>query len=264
VLVVEDDPAVGTQLVRGLTRAGYSVARVTTGAAALSAVTGTTPPDLVLLDLGLPDIDGTVVCQRIRELGDIPVIVVTARGDQADRVQALDLGGDDYLVKPFGFEELLARIRAVLRRFARVTALAEEAARARDSATPGAGTPAAGWLPSPAPAASGGDDPDDDLLRYGELEVDRRARRVRLAGQTIAVTPREFDLLAFLAADAGRARNRQEIFEAVWGPWFGSTKVLDVHIGSLRRKLGRPEMIETVYGVGFRLADPGNRPAAPA
>ncbi|WP_235486015.1 response regulator transcription factor [Frankia sp. AvcI1] len=219
VLVVEDDDGLGTQLVRGLDRAGYTASRVRTGGAALTQIAGPTPPDLVLLDLGLPDMDGAQVCGRIRERTDIPVIVVTARGDEADRVEALDLGSDDYLVKPFGFAELLARMRAVRRRTAGRT--------------------------------GGG---DADLLRHGPLTLDRRSRRITVDGRPVAVTAREYDLLAFLAADPGRVRTRQEIFTGVWGDWFGSPKVLDVHIGAIRRKLGKPELIETVYGVGFRLA----------
>lgn len=269
VLVVEDDDAVGVQLVRGLVRAGYTATRVATGTAALAAVNGPTPPDVVLLDLGLPDLDGTEVCRRIRALDDIPVIVVTARGDESDRVEVLDLGGDDYLVKPFGFAELLARIRAVRRRFARAAALAD-AARAASAAGSIGGTVTglAAGDPAPRERDRAGGEPgapsglvtdgatDPDVIRYGALVVDRRTRRITLAGQPVAATAREFDLLAYLAADPGRVRTRREIFQEIWGPWFGSTKVLDVHIGSLRRKLGRPELIETVYGVGFRLADP--------
>ncbi|WP_084010415.1 response regulator transcription factor [Pseudofrankia sp. DC12] len=262
VLVVEDDDAVGVQLVRGLVRAGYTATRVATGAAALAALEGPTPPEVVLLDLGLPDLDGTEVCRRVRAHGDIPVIVVTARGDESDRVEVLDLGGDDYLVKPFGFAELLARIRAVRRRFARAEALADAARAARATgfvavlaaadATPAPGTGEPGGTGGR--GNEGGLDPD--VIRHGALVVDRRTRRITLAGRPVAATAREFDLLAYLAADPGRVRARREIFQAIWGPWFGSTKVLDVHIGSLRRKLGRPELIETVYGVGFRLADP--------
>ncbi|EYT91292.1 response regulator with CheY-like receiver [Frankia casuarinae] len=227
VLVVEDDDGLGTQLVRGLDRAGYTADRVRTGEAALARVEGVSPPDLVLLDLGLPDIDGAEVCRRIRERGDTPVIVVTARGDEADRVEALDLGSDDYLVKPFGFAELLARIRAVRRRAARATG------------------------------------ESSDVVRHGPLVLDRRSRRISVDGRPVQVTAREYDLLAFLARDPGRVRTRREIFTAVWGDWFGSSKVLDVHIGAIRRKLGIPELIETVYGVGFRLGGPPTPGADP-
>ncbi|THJ44721.1 response regulator transcription factor [Candidatus Frankia alpina] len=227
VLVVEDDEGLGTQLVRGLNRAGYTASRVRTGKAALAQVTGPTPPDLVLLDLGLPDMDGAQVCRGIRERTDTPVIVVTARGDEVDRVEGLDPGSDDYLVKPFGFAELLARMRAVRRRTA-----------GRASGRLGGQT--------------GGE--NADLVRHGPLTLDRRSRRITVGGHPVAVTAREYDLLAFLAADPGRVRTRQEIFTGVWGDWFGSPKVLDVHIGAIRRKLGKPELIETVYGVGFRLA----------
>lgn len=213
-LVVEDDPGIAGQLVRGLDRAGYAVTAVTTGTAALAAA----PVDVVLLDLGLPDIDGLQVCRRLREGSPVAVLVVTARGEQSDRVQALDLGADDYLVKPFGFAELLARIRAVLRR-----------------TQPGAA----------------------ELLMHGALSVDVRARRVRLAGREVALTPKEFDILECLAVDPGRVVSRQEIFERAWDAhWYGPTKVLDVHVAGLRKKLGGPGCVETVYGRGFRLGTP--------
>ena len=240
VLVVEDDEALGTQLVRGLERAGYTASRVTTGRAAISEVCSPSPPELMLLDLGLPDMDGAEVCQQVRAASDLPIIVVTARGDEADRVAALDLGSDDYLVKPFGFAELRARMRAVPRRAGR-------AARAAAGAGHAAGD-------GPAPPGP---------LRHGPLEVDVRGRRVRMAGRPVALTPKEFELLAFLVSEPGRVRTRREIFAAVWGEWYGSPKVLDVHVGALRRKLGSPALIETVYGVGFRLADPQPHDPAP-
>jgi two-component system, OmpR family, response regulator RegX3 len=176
--------------------------------------------DLVLLDLVLPDLDGYEVCRRLRARSDVPIIVITARGDEVDRVVGLELGADDYLVKPFGFRELVARIRAVTRR----------------------------RQPRP-------DDPGP--VRVGPLELDRRTRRVRMAGVDVALTAKEFDLLALLAEDAGAVLTRQEILEAVWDAhWYGPTKTLDVHVASLRRKLGDPTVIETVRGVGFRLCDP--------
>lgn len=214
VLVVEDDAALGAQLQRGLTRAGYEPRLVDTAAAALADA----GCDLVLLDLGLPDLDGMEVCRRLRTRGRTPIIVITARGEEADRVMALDLGADDYLVKPFGIAELLARIRAVLRR-----------------------------------SQPGG----SEQLRCGPLLVDLRARRVRMHGEEVALTPKEFDVLACLADDPGRALSRQEILERAWGThWYGPSKSLDVHVAALRRKLAAPDLIETVYGMGYRLAPP--------
>jgi DNA-binding response OmpR family regulator len=217
VLVVEDDPGIATQLVRGLERAGYTADSVAMGAEALRRP----PSDVVLLDLGLPDVDGIDVCRRLRADSDAAIIVVTARGEEADRVLALDEGADDYLVKPFGLAELLARIRAVLRRGQR----------------PGNGGTA-------------------EVLRHGPLTVDLRTRKVTMTGTEVALTPKEFAILECLATDPGRLISRQEIVERAWDEhWYGPTKVLDVHLAALRRKLGDPSLIETVYGHGFRLAD---------
>jgi DNA-binding response OmpR family regulator len=212
VLVVEDDPGIATQLVRALSRSGYLVDHVVTGEEALSRGT----PDVVLLDLGLPDTDGVHVCRELRQRSKAAIIVITAFGEESDRVTALDAGADDYLVKPFGVSELLARIRAVLRRV----------------------------------------QPDGDTVRHGPLAVDLRTRRVSVAGQEVTLTPKEFDILECLASDPGRVQSRQDILEAAWDAnWYGPTKVLDVHVAALRRKLGVPGLIETVYGRGFRLGD---------
>jgi DNA-binding response OmpR family regulator len=226
VLVVEDDPGIAKQLVRGLERAGYAADSVAMGAQALRWP----HRDVVLLDLGLPDVDGIDVCRRLRADSDAAIIVVTARGEESDRVLALDEGADDYLVKPFGLAELLARIRAVLRRGQRAGGQAE-------------------------------------LLRHGPLTVDLRTRRVTMSGSDVALTPKEFAILECLAADPGRLISRQEIVERAWDEhWYGPTKVLDVHLAALRRKLGDPALIETVYGHGFRLAErapaPGDAAAA--
>ncbi|MGH2684706.1 MAG: response regulator transcription factor [Actinomycetota bacterium] len=216
VLLVEDDDAIAEPLGQGLEREGFVVTRVATGEDAL--VAGDT--DVVLLDLGLPDVDGYEVCRRLRARSDVPIIVVTARGEEVDKVLGLELGADDYLVKPFGFRELLARIRAVTRRTDR-----------RESTT--------------------------TVFDIGGLSIDRRTRRVTVDGGEVALTPKEYDLLAFLASDPGAARTRQEILEEVWDPhWYGPTKTLDVHVAALRKKLGDPTWIETVRGVGFRLAAP--------
>jgi DNA-binding response OmpR family regulator len=222
VLIVEDDDTIAEPLAKGLAREGFEVERVATGAEALAAP----PPDLVLLDLTLPDLDGHEVCRRLRAGSDVPVIMVTARGEEIDRVIGLELGADDYIVKPFGFRELVARIRAVTRRMA----------------------------PRP-------DDPATDTLRIGDLEIDPRRHRVALRGKEVGLTRKEYDLLSYLAADPGALRTREEIIDEVWDPhWYGPTKTLDVHVASLRRKLGDPQWIETVRGVGYRLrAAPATR-----
>jgi two-component system, OmpR family, response regulator RegX3 len=213
VLIVEDDEAIAVPLAKGLEREGLAVERVETGADALGS---TAHFDVVLLDLGLPDRDGFDVCRELRARSDVPIIVVTARAEEVDRVVGLELGADDYIVKPFGFRELVARIRAVVRR---------RVPRTEMGATD-----------------------------VGALAIDRRTRRVLLHDVEVALTPKEFDLLAFLADDPGAVRSRQELLEAVWDPhWYGPTKTLDVHVASLRKKLGDPAWIETVRGVGFRL-----------
>jgi DNA-binding response OmpR family regulator len=213
VLVVEDDAGIAASLVRGLGKEGYDVAHVDTGAQALAV--GAMDCDLVLLDLGLPDVDGTEVCRELRAQSEVPIIVVTARGEEADRVTALDLGADDYLVKPFGFAELTARMRALLRR-----------------AGPG----------------------DRELYRHGLLFVDLRTRKVSVDGVDVALTPKEFDILACLAEDPGRVCTRDDILARVWDEhYYGPSKVIDVHVSGLRRKLGHHVVIEAVYGRGFRL-----------
>jgi DNA-binding response OmpR family regulator len=214
VLIVEDDPGIAGSLDRGLTRAGY----VTETAGTVEQARTAEAYDVVLLDLGLPDGDGIDLCLDLRRRSDAAILVITARGEEPDRVAALDAGADDYIVKPFGFAELTARIRAVLRR-SRIT--------------------------------------DTHLLRHGRLRIDTRTHQVTLGEQEIPLTPTEFDILECLAADPGRTVARQEIIERVWNThWYGPTRVLDVHIAALRRKLGDPAAILTVYARGFRLGDP--------
>lgn len=222
VLLVEDDRSVAGGVLDGLAAAAIDAQHVETGAAALAAHAAD-PPDLVLLDLGLPDMDGTDVCREIRRTATTPIIVLSARDEEIDRVIALEIGADDYVVKPFGMRELVARIRAVLRRTA---------------------------APESADSTSG-------EVRIGGLTIDERARRVSLDGAELALTPTEFDLLAFLAHDPGAALRRMDIVNGVWRTtWFGTTKTLDAHVASLRRKLGDPAWIVAVRGVGFRFGPP--------
>lgn len=217
-LLVEDDPTISGPLIEGLRREGFDITHAPSGALALAAG----PVDLVLLDLGLPDLEGRVVCQELRARGPVPIIVVTARGDEIDRVTLLELGADDYVVKPFGFRELVARIRAVLRR-----------------------TATAGAVEAPAPR-----------IEVADLVVDRRTRTVTLGGRAVLLSPKEFDLLVCLGEDPGAVRSREQLMHEVWDEnWWGSTKTLDVHVASLRKKL-RADLIETVRSVGYRLAVP--------
>ena len=218
-LLVEDDPTISDPLLEGLRREGFEVDLAATGAAALAAA----PVDLVLLDLGLPDLEGRVVCQELRAASNVPIIVVTARSDEIDRVVLLELGADDYVVKPFGFRELVARIRAVLRRV--------------------------GQPDSPSS--------DAESVVVGPLVIDRRRHAVSFDGEPVALTPKEYDLLLCLALDAGAVKTREQLMREVWDEhWWGSTKTLDVHIASLRRKLAA-DVIETVRSVGYvyRAAD---------
>ena len=211
VLVVEDDQSLADQLQRGLARAGCVIGVAHTAADALAMPAA----DLVLLDLGLPDADGVALCAKLRSQSDAPIIVVTARNAEADRVRALDSGADDYVAKPFGFAELMARMRAVMRRAGR----SERA-----------------------------------VFRGGPLFVDVDARKVEVNGEPVSLTPKEFDILACLVQEPHRVVSREEIFDRAWDEnWYGPTKVLDVHIAALRRKLGDAGLIETVYGRGFRL-----------
>jgi DNA-binding response OmpR family regulator len=218
VLLVEDDPSIAAVVVRGLTDAGFQVLHVESGAAALEA----TGYDFVLLDLGLPDSDGLDVCRELRARSSVPVIIVTARGDELDRVVGLELGADDYVIKPFGMRELVARIRAVLRR--------------------------GGQAESPAASAE---------VVVGDLVIREKTREVVLAGEMLSLTPKEFDLLAYLAAEPDVVHRRHDILEHVWETeWYGPTKTLDAHVAALRKKLGSQDWIEAVRGVGFRLRNP--------
>jgi two-component system response regulator RegX3 len=216
VLLVEDDPAIADGIRDALEAAGHAVMTAGTGADGLVALGD--GAELVVLDLGLPDLDGVEVCRAIRRRSAVPVIVVSARSAEIDRVQVLEMGADDYLVKPFGMRELLARITAVTRR----TAAPVE----RDHV-------------------------------HGPLRIDLAARRVTLDGEPIHLTATEFDVLGYLADEPGVVRRRSDILRAVWQTeWFGATKTLDAHVAAIRRKLGSPAWIESVRGVGFRFEVP--------
>ena len=216
-LIVEDDDAIAAPLARGLEREGFGVTRVTTGAAALRAE----GHDLVLLDLGMPDMDGFTICRELRSRSEVPIIVVTARGDETDRVVGLQLGADDYLVKPFGFRELVARIGAVTRRAA----------------------------PRPPEEA--------DARTIGALVVDARRHRITLAGAELTLTPKEFDLLHHLMGAPGQVFSRDQLLDAVWdAEFFGYPSTVTVHVRRLREKVERdperPTHIKTVWGLGYK------------
>lgn len=212
VLVVEPHADDAESLVRGLRRHGHEVASVATGGAALQTYEDA---DLVLLDLDLPDLDGLEVCRSIRSVCDVAVIAVTARGTELDRVLGLQAGADDYLVKPYGFRELMARMDAVMR-------------RAR---------------PEPASAR---------VVSCGPLRIDAGSREVRLGGRHIDVTRKEFDVLYLLASHPDIVITRKRLMQQVWGDSW-SRRTVDTHVSSLRTKLGAKEWIVTVRGVGFRL-----------
>ena len=220
ILLVEDEDSISDPFSRALAREGFEpvVARTAAEALELAAVVD---PELVLLDLMLPDGDGRDLCRELRRRSDMPIIMLTARGTETDRIVGLELGADDYVVKPFSGPEVIARIRAVLRRTRR----------------------------------------DDGPVRrtLGDLEIDEEARRVFIREDELDLSRKEFDLLAVLADAAGRVLTRDHLMARVWDEnWFGPTKTLDVHIGTLRRKLGddpaSPRYIHTVRGVGFRFA----------
>ncbi|MEU3098993.1 response regulator transcription factor [Streptomyces sp. NPDC006967] len=219
VLVVDDDPTVAEIVTGYLDRAGYVVDRAGDGPDALARAAAHWP-DLVVLDLMLPGMDGLEVCRRMRGHGPVPVIMLTARGDEDDRILGLEVGADDYVTKPFSPRELVLRVESVLR-------------RAR-----------------PAPAAASG------LLRAAGLAIDPAARRATKHGDELALTIREFDLLAFLLRNPGRAFAREELMREVWGWDFGDLSTVTVHVRRLRGKVeddpARPRLIQTVWGVGYR------------
>jgi len=214
VLVVDDEPQILRALRINLRVRGYEVDTAATGGQALETA-GHHPPDLVILDLGLPDLDGVEVIGGLRGWTSAPIIVLSGRADSTDKVKALDAGADDYVTKPFEPSILAARLRAVLRRVA------------RHDASP--------------------------VLRVGELEIDRAGMEVRVAGEPVSLTPTEYRLLLELAEHSGVVRSRERLLEEVWGyVWAGDTRLVDMHVRRLRVKIG-PDMIETVRGAGYKM-----------
>ena len=216
-LLVEDDASIASSVVASLTTAGMQVFHAANAADGIAAV-ATENPDVILMDLGLPDMDGLDASRIIREKSATPIIIVSARGDELDRILGLELGADDYVVKPFSQRELVARIRAVARR--------------------------------------GGDSGPVTTSPQGRLVVDEQRRIVKLDGEEIVLTAKEFDLLAYLAAEPGVVFRRNDILEHVWDVnWYGTTKTLDAHIASIRKKLGSADWIQSVRGVGFKFVE---------
>jgi DNA-binding response OmpR family regulator len=216
VVVIEDDPHIADLVDLYLRRDGYRVLLARDGEQGLRIIKQE-DPWIVVLDIGLPgELDGFDVCRQIRARGNLPVLFLTARDDEVDRILGLELGADDYLVKPFSPRELVARVRAILR-------------RTRDVA------------------------PLQEVVRVGDLEVDLRGREIRWAGEVVALTTREFDLLAFLCGNIGLALSRLQLLDGVWGAdWYGDERTVDVHVAQLRKKLGDSLPLATVWGVGYR------------
>jgi two-component system response regulator RegX3 len=226
ILFVEDEPSISDPFSKALVREGFEPVVARTGREAL-ALADRSEFDLVLLDLNLPDTDGRDVARELRRRGEVPIVMLTARGTEMDRIVGLEIGADDYVVKPFSGAEVIARIRAVLRR----------SKRSGD-----AGAPA-------------------EPVVIGALEVDFGGRRATLDGELLELSRKEFDLLGELVRNAGQVVTREELMDRVWDEnWFGSTKTLDTHVGWLRRKLGddtaSPRYLHTVRGVGFRFSAP--------
>lgn len=222
VFIVEDDQHIRELAVRAMADAGHVVRAEGTAMAALQGIVDTAP-DIVLMDLGLPDLDGAELLRMVRAISDVPVIITTARDDESEIVRLLDAGADEYLVKPFSGPELEARVRALLRRLGQAT--------------------------------------ETHTITVAGLEIDLRARTVALDGTDVACNRKEFDVLAYLASNVGRVVRRDELFAEVWRePYGGADKTIDVHISWLRRKLGEsasdPRYIHTVRGVGIKLVDP--------
>ncbi|HEX2119506.1 MAG TPA: response regulator transcription factor [Acidimicrobiales bacterium] len=217
VVVVEDDRNIADLVELYLRQEGFRVVQAPTGQRGIDAVRDQRPT-MVILDVGLPGgMDGLEVCRRLRRASDVPILMLTARDGEVDRVLGLELGADDYVTKPFAPRELVARVKAILRR-------------------------------TRGPAR------DDDILLAGDVEVDVRRREAKRGGDVVPLATREFDLLRFLAENAGLVLTRQQILDGVWGPgWYGDERTVDVHVRQLRKKLGPGLPLATVWGVGYRL-----------
>jgi two-component system response regulator RegX3 len=223
ILLVEDEESITTPLVEALRREGFDT-KVSATAGESLALAERVKPDLVLLDVMLPDGSGFEVCRELRARSRVPIIMLTARGEEADRVAGLELGADDYVVKPFSARELVARVRAVLRR-----------------------------------AAEAGERRAEGATEIGDVRIDPGRRSVSFRGDELELSRKEFDLLRLLIENAGSVVTRERLIDEVWDTnWFGSTKTLDVHVSGLRKKLdddpGSPRYIHTVRGVGFRFS----------
>ena len=218
VLLVEDEENLASLVRAYLEQEGYRVMAVVTGAEALRAIE-TEPVRLVVLDLNLPDMDGLDVCRQIRTRSSVPVVMLTARDEESDRLAGLAQGADDYIGKPFSPRELVARMKAVLRRSEPHSA--------------------------------------EELLVLGDVVLRRSAREVSVAGEAVALRPQEFDLLAYLIQNRGAVLSRDVLLDRVWGyDYAGGTRTVDVHVAQLRRKLGRPDLIQTVRGLGYKAVQP--------
>ncbi|MGI9116136.1 MAG: response regulator transcription factor [Gaiellales bacterium] len=219
ILIVEDEVNIATPVKTYLERAGFEAMHAPTGTEAL-AMMEATPPNLVVLDLNLPDIDGLEVCRRIRATSQVPIIMVTARDDDVDKIVGLEVGADDYLTKPFNVRELVARVKAILRR---------------------------------APVSA---QPIGGVLTFGTISIDRGRHEVLVGGEEVQLAPKEFDLLWTLLEERGHVLTRDQLLERVWGYTFaGDTRTVDVHVRQLRRKLGDASPIVTVWGVGYKVGD---------
>lgn len=222
ILVVEDEETIASLVRAYLERDGFRVTWVGSGTEALAELERD-PPQLIVLDIGLPDTNGFELCRRVRETSSVPIIMLTARDEEEDRVAGLDVGADDYITKPFSPRELAARVKAVLRR----TEPAEQ----------------------------------DDALVLGDVVVRRSEREVTVGGELVELRTREFDLLAYLIENRGAVVTRDQLLDRVWGLEYpGGTRTVDVHIAQLRSKLGRPELIQTIRSVGYKAVRPPSRP----
>ena len=224
ILVVEDETSIASFVALYLKNAGYTVKAVGTGGAALNAIAAE-PPALIILDLNLPDMDGLEICRRVRKSSDVPILMLTARDEDVDKIIGLEVGADDYLTKPFNPRELVARVKSILRR-----------------------------------SAPERKEPESAVLKHGDLVIDAGRREVKVGDEEIQLAPKEFDLLWELLDHRGLVLTRDQLLERVWGYTFaGDTRTVDVHVRQLRRKLGEASPVVTVWGVGYKV---GPTPAA--